>query len=70
MDWSHSLANAIIIQAVKDYRKVNRVLKTYPDYAEMLTEKKMLERFFLSDWFRVLTNVNGQVLLNKLQKEL
>ena len=27
------------------------------------------ERFFLSDWFETLTNVNGEIVLNKLQQE-
>jgi hypothetical protein len=52
------LANAIILQAVKDYRLCSRSAPAGE-----------IERFFLSDWFEVLTRLDGQVLLSKLRKE-
>lgn len=52
------LANAIIIQAVKDYRRTKN-----PD------ERKELERFFRSGWFSFLCNLDGDALLAQLQKE-
>lgn len=52
------LANAIIIQAVKDYRN-----------AKHPATRKELERFFRSEWFSILSNLNGEVLLKQLQKE-
>lgn len=52
------LANAIIILAVKDYRRTKN-----------LAERKELERFFRSEWFSFLSNLNGEVLLEQLQKE-
>ena len=53
-----NLANAIVLQAVKDYRLTD-------DEAE-LTE---IERFFRSDWFGVLTDVDPEYLIRRLRKE-
>ena len=52
------LANAIVLQAVKDFR-------LHDD------EKKLasIERFFRSDWFSVLTSINPEILITKLRKE-
>lgn len=52
------LANAVIILAVKDYR-----------HTKNPAERKELERFFRSEWFSFLSNLNGEVLLEQLQKE-
>ena len=52
------LANAIVLQAVKDYR--------LHDNEQQLAR---IERFFRSDWFSVLTNVNPEILITKLRKE-
>lgn len=52
------LANAIIIQAVKDYRRT----RNPADRAE-------LESFFRSEWFSVLSRLDGDALLEQLQKE-
>lgn len=52
------LANAIVLQAVKDYR--------LHDNEQQLAR---IERFFLSGWFGVLTNINPEVLIAKLRKE-
>lgn len=65
-----NLANAIILQAVKDYRtawkKLKRNLKNKD--AKLMVED--CERFFCSDWFGQLTSVDGKMLLKKLQEEL
>lgn len=52
------LANAIIMQAVKDYRRTKNP-----------ADRKELENFFRSEWFSFLSNLNGEVLLEQLQKE-
>jgi len=52
------LANAIVLQAVKDYR-------LHDDEKELAS----IERFFRSGWFGVLTNVNPEMLITKLRKE-
>ena len=52
------LAEAIILQAVTDYRK--------SDDEEV---KKSIERFFRSEWFYVLTELDGEMLIKRLRRE-
>ena len=64
------LANAIVEQAVKDYRMEQARVKANPqnsDHAK--AEVRKLERFFRSDWFEVLTDVDGRLVLSRLKKE-
>ena len=64
------LANAIVEQAVKDYRMEQAHIKANPqnsDYTK--AEAWKLERFFRSDWFEVLTDVDGRLILSRLKKE-
>ena len=58
MDPYENLANAIILQAVKDYRLTDNE-----------SELKKIERFFHSDWFSVLTSLDPDLLIQKLRKE-
>ena len=53
-----NLANAIVLQAVKDYRLTD-------DEAELAE----IERFFRSDWFGVLTDIDPEYLIRRLRKE-
>lgn len=61
------LANAIVRQAADDYRRALRG-KGYRYYAydRLIRE---IERFFRSRWYRMLTHVNGEYLLEKLREE-
>ena len=52
------LANAIVLQAVKDYRLAD-------DEAELAE----IERFFRSGWFGVLSKVDPEYLIRNLRKE-
>ena len=52
------LANAIILQAVKDYRLTD-------DEREL----QEIERFFRSGWYKALTSVDGEYLIQKLREE-
>jgi hypothetical protein len=52
------LANAIVLQAVKDYR-------LHDDEQELAS----IERFFRSGWFSTLTSINPEMLISKLRKE-
>lgn len=62
------LANAIIAQAAKDYRSAINQLSLSSNDRVALREKKSIERFFRSDFFSILTNLNGEVLLAKLKE--
>ena len=64
-----NLANAIVMQAVKDYRMARHKLRKCPKNADAKVMLEDCERFFLSDWFETLTNVNGEIVLKKLQQE-
>ena len=107
------LANAIIEQAVEDYRRARKYLKKHPRTEELeatvaaqLAEKKKrreqrvklnlpaerikrsreerllvkikdnertqreTEKFFQSEWFSRLTEINGEWLLKRLKKEM
>ena len=65
-----NLANAIIIQAAKDYKKALRRLKKFPRDKEVRHTKRDCERFFRSGWFERLTDLNGEVLIRKLNDEV
>ena len=64
-----NLANAIILQAVKDYRMALKCLKENPRNKSALADKGEIESFFRSNWFSVLTSVDGGMLIRSLQKE-
>lgn len=53
------LANAIIMQAVRDYRKTQ--------YEGTHIE---IEAFFKSEWFKVLSAADGILIMKKLRREL
>ena len=53
-----NLANAIIMQAVKEYRR------TRHEGARL-----ELENFFRSEWFKVLTTADGNYIIKMLRKE-
>lgn len=61
-----NLANAIIVQAAKDYRKALRQLKRNPKYDAARDTKNEVERFFHSEWFHFLTDADPDYLLDQL----
>lgn len=66
--WSN-LSNAIILKAVEDYRLTNKQIKEEPEDLRLPSQKAEIEEFFLSAWFRVLTDLDGKQLLRRLQAE-
>lgn len=64
------LANAIILQAVDDYRVALKSIRANPKSHVALSDKKEIERFFRSEWFTVLTGIDGDLLMKKLQMEV
>ena len=61
------LANAIILQAVKDYRKALKGLSLNGESSTAVIAD--CERFFRSEWYRQLTNVDGEYLIATIRKE-
>ena len=64
------LANAIILQAASDYRVALKKIKSRPKNREAIDEALRIERFFRSDWYQVLTSVDGEYLIERLQDEV
>lgn len=64
-----NLAQVVILQAVKDYRTARKELKYHPKNKGTKLMIEDCERFFRSEWFGVLTSVDGQMLLRRLQEE-
>ena len=65
-----ALADAIILQAADDYRRLTRRLTMHPDELEPVCEKRRIERFLRSDWFRVLSELDGRRLLRDLKADI
>ena len=64
------LANAIVLQAVSDYRNAIKRMRTHPEEATShKRRKKEVERFIRSDWFKELTSLDPAILLEKLKEE-
>ena len=63
-----TIANAIILQAVKDYRTALKSLKA--NSRNRAADKAEIEQFFCSQWYSALTDVNGEMLIRSLQKEV
>lgn len=57
------LANAIVQQAVDDYKKELHKLEKNPKNKHALLEIARLERFFHSDWYALLTGLDPDQLL-------
>ncbi len=64
-----ALANAIIEQAVKDYRAALKVLRRHPNSKAAMAEAMEIERFFHSGWYGVLTEIDPDYLIKRLRKE-
>ena len=63
-----ALANAIVVQAVTDYRRLSEGKKLTHHGSTQYTLLE-LEKFFKSKWFDLLTRVDGEMLLERLQAE-
>lgn len=59
------LANAIILQAMTDYRKALEGEKVNGRDPSIVIGE--CEHFFRSEWFMLLTNVDGNVIIEKIQ---
>ena len=64
-----ALANAIVLQAVNDYRAALKKVKKNPNNRIALDEALQIERFFRSHWYQVLTSIDGEYLINRLRRE-
>lgn len=67
MDPYHELANAVIMQAVKDYRTALKHYFLRPQRKEYQQDVAELERFFTSEWFQALTDLDGPSLMSRVR---
>lgn len=65
-----NLANAVIVQAANDYRMALKCLIANPKNMTALADKDEIKRFFRSQWFTVLTSVDGEMLIRSLTMEV
>lgn len=70
MDSYERLANAIVLQAAKDYRTALKRVARRPKDWDGLATKNECERFFRSGWFGILTGIDPEMLMRKLQMEV
>lgn len=70
MDPYQELANAIVLLAAEDYRKALKDLTRNPEYKTALNTKAEYEQFFQSEWFRLLTPLDGPMIMKRLQEEV
>lgn len=64
------LANAIVLQAVSDYRAALKKVKKNPKNRDAIDGVLQIEKFFRSEWYQVLTSVDGEYLIDRLRKEV
>ncbi len=64
------LANVIVLQAVADYRAALKKVKHNPESKDAIHEALKLEKFFRSQWYEMLTKVDGEYLIRRLQEEI
>ena len=67
-----ALANAIILQAVKDFRVAYKQMRRHPERPDSpaADEVRRITKFFCSDYFSILTSLDGPVLLKKIIDEM
>lgn len=62
------LANAIILSAVRDYKRALLHLKRNPDSQSAKRAVEREEQFFYSSWFEVLTDLDPSYLIRKMKE--
>ena len=64
-----ALGNAIIMQAVEDYRRAGKKMAAGREITACQKERKSIVKFIKSTWFTELTEVRPEILLKKLKEE-
>ena len=62
--YPEKLVEAIIVQAVRDYSIA---------LTEVVVDERMVsdcERFFRSDWFQMLTDLDGEAIIREIKKQI
>ena len=64
-----ALAEAVVIQAANDYRSALTQKRLYPETPIEKTIEEC-ERFFRSEWYQVLTPVDGEKIMKRIKGEI
>ena len=70
MDGYDQLANAIIVQAAKDYRSALKKLQQDPEDFRAAATRAECESFFRSSWFSAICSVDPEELLKRIEEVL
>ena len=65
-----ALANAVILQAVKDFKPAYRRLKRHPNDKLAQDTVREITKFFCSDYLCALSDLDGPALLNRIIREM
>ena len=66
----NDLAHAVVVQAVKDFKTAYKALRKHPDRKEPMKEVREITKFFASEYFESLFDLDGPALLRKVKEEL
>lgn len=61
-----ALANAVIMQAVKDFRAALKRKKRFPDDGKAEKDIREITRFFCSQYFQALSDLDGPRLVKMI----
>ena len=62
-----ALANAVVETAVKDYRTALKYHFIHPDKKAYADEVAELEAFFRSPWYSMLTDLDGNMIMQRVR---
>ena len=63
-----NLANAIVISAAEDYKSALIRLKKNPESRSAAADVQQLEKFFWSEWYEALTDLDSSYLIRKMRE--
>ena len=68
LDGYIQLAHAIVAVAAESYKYTLFAVKNHTKSDSVYRRKEELESFFLSDWFRLLSGLDGRYFIKKMQE--
>lgn len=69
MDGYEMLAAAVVERAVLDYRQAQENIRTKYNVLDAQNMIRRLERFFRSEWFGILSDLDGEDLIELMRRQ-
>ena len=69
MDGYEMLAAAVVERAVLDYRQAQENIRTKYNVLEAQNVIRNLDRFFRSEWFGILSDLDGEDLIELMRRQ-